>query len=410
MRENIEYNVPQKESEEGITRRELFKGAGLFGLLLAAKPKEAAALVEEWANKERKEGEPKISIEIFYGAHGTKKDVEWLKEKLKTADIYAPELAGFRKNDNRIFNEVSQGKKEPAKALEELRAEKNHPFYPYFLHQLHAIYESRKWIILLDAPKGKLTEKFDELETHGIRPLESIEATIKYVKEYLQAETKLQEIREKFILGNLENLIDLIRKDRRFKKPRGKKEIHILMSMGAFHTKMYQYLQESGKEVKRAFDIMPFIYDFHSEGSRRYAFGKPVEDELAMKILLEQNIPLIYETQLDSLTQNSLKKIQFKRKIVDQFNINEVKKMFELVNEKFDRGKGFWERVVLTHKDAEMVEDAKRILDEMRKNPYETRRFLFTDVLFDKIREKNIKFPQTEKELGEMIGWKEKQE
>lgn len=217
-------------------------------------------------SKEGKSGEqfPKVSIDIFYSSHETKRDVEGLKRRFKKADIFVPELSGWTPEALLFFNNASSGK---MKLIDMVGTVKSSP---YLLELSNIIYNSGKPIVFIDVPYDHhIIEKYPGLGE--------------------------------------------------------KKKVKILLSLGSFHTRIFQSLKKSGEEVTREFKTMPTYFNFEHEGIRRCLFGGDVDDKLAAKIFLQMLFTL---RRLDADIR-----FRLERKIVSQFSFEEAKEIFERIKQ-----------------------------------------------------------------------------
>ena len=106
-----------KPESEAMDRREFLKGAAaMFGAaLLAGNAAEAASLLEKAANPEEEaEKGPRISFEFFFSAHLTGADKRGGMEKMRGADIFAPESIGMDEELRARFQDVADGKLTPS--------------------------------------------------------------------------------------------------------------------------------------------------------------------------------------------------------------------------------------------------------------------------------------------------------
>jgi hypothetical protein len=340
----------------GTTRRDFLKKAGLFGFLLATKPEKAIALAEKIANSEQGEKDPTISVEILYGAHARREDIEDLKEKLESADVYVPEYVGW---DEKVFNaytDVSQGKRSPDEAINDLGAASL--FGPFLKTQLETLYNTGKPVVFCDvSDKDKeINAQLSESVRSDIRflfsaPYETLEETISYTRETLIAGVEAEKAREALMLKKLYSLPEQFRTDTRFKDLKGKDDIKILLTLGAFHTSIYHDLDKSNMEMKRSMQL-PTIFNFGTEARRRFMFGKEVGDKMLTNVFLESFSISLFDGKLQGITDNISKITRFHRIVVEKFSDSEIKNMFaqmqkqekerKQVGDRSDRNFIFW--------------------------------------------------------------------
>lgn len=104
--------------------------------------------------EDRKLGEPKISVNIFYSPHGTDKDFEGLDEQFRKSDIYIPEAFGWSPAYLGLLRAISAGKVSPEVVLKGLRINKNSEYYARDKKLYELIYNSQKPIALVDLPEN----------------------------------------------------------------------------------------------------------------------------------------------------------------------------------------------------------------------------------------------------------------
>lgn len=138
----------QEREKDGISRREFLSGAaGFLGSVFIhdtarATQKLNRMLEDASANKERA---PKFSVEIFYGRHGTEKDITAeFKNKFAAADIYAPELVRWDRETQDAYQAISNGEKTPEEYFAEHPKQKSSIFYAFRHAELDLLYQSKK--------------------------------------------------------------------------------------------------------------------------------------------------------------------------------------------------------------------------------------------------------------------------
>lgn len=224
------------------------------------------------------------------------------------------------------------------------------------------IYNSNKHIAIIDVPmteasKGfKTSPHYDGINMKGTFN-EALESKRQKIKNYANA----QKIREAYMQSHLLPKIQELLGE--YPVLREREDVGVLLFLGAGHTQLYHNLIRSGQNVTRMFNEMPHVYDFISEGLRRYAFGNEVNDLLVARIILEELFNNSFGLLLLQRILNSEKLSNIRRKIVSQFS----------------------------YEDAEYIFDRLKQGDNVKQ--------LFEN----KLREKNITIPQTEQGLDEFL-------
>lgn len=276
------------------------------------------------------------------------------------------------KNILKIFRDVSSGIFVPEQVLSALSIEKSHPYYGFYLGIFNLIYNSKKPIIFIDVPyDDPLIKSFNKYKYFKLTFEENFEETVKSLRDFLKNHNKVQEEREKYMLSSLkEKTKELLESYPELKE---KAKLKILLSIGALHSPLYFDFKKKEKNVERKFSHSPFTFGFHEEGARRERFGKDMNDEFIARVLIDKILDsVIGPILLKSVTPDNHRIYKFQRYIVSRFNIKEIKEFYE-----------------------ELLEIKKT--EENKERKVEN----FFGILLKWFKKKNIKFPQSEKELDE---------
>ena len=313
---------------------------------------------------EAKEKEPKISYNIFYAPHQTAKDFEKLEEAFKKADVYVPEMPGWTPETVDQIKEFSQ---------------KDMSFKSFLLFQilpkdsatykeLQIIKGSEKPILVVDTPENhellkEALEAFDLFEKSVMLFSKgSFRESLQNMRKYVESIAKNTLKRDEFIKENLRTEVKkLIEKSPELQK---KKEVRILLNLGAAHTGIYRNLKEEEKlskgkfGISRQFAYQPTIFGSPVEAERKIAFSKnkEISDELLARGIMEA---LVYN-HINNLSDNSVKETRICRKISSKLDL----------------------------------ENMEKISEELSKGQ---------KMLVDCLKERGIKIPKNEKEMDEML-------
>lgn len=276
--------------------------------------------------RERRIGERKITIDIFYSPHGSAEDIGGLEDQLKKADIYIPETFGWSLQYLDALRKLSNGKVTPEMVLQDW-GDRN----PYYYHRdenfFNIIYKSKKPIAFLDIPDShSLVRREKETKIPDIQFGSNFGQVIDSVRGYIEKAADMQEERETYMLEQLQPQIQELLKTH--PKLRGKQEINILLSVGAAHTLLYRNLRKD-YETTTVFGKKPMIFLYREEALRRHMFNKPVGDDLVARIAAEWTLSKAHRNLFDTLTNDSLKKAIAMRRLVSRFSFDELKEMFE---------------------------------------------------------------------------------
>lgn len=108
-----------------------------------------------------------------------------------------------------------------------------------------------------------------------------------------------------------------------------KKELTVLLQLGATHTGVQHLLLNTGKKSKRVMNVDPVIFNFAQEGMRSFRFHKTIDDTIAAKIAFESLFDNVFRKQLQAITPYSYKIVVFERVVASRFDFNEMREMLE---------------------------------------------------------------------------------
>lgn len=274
-----------------------------------------------------REGEIKnsnISVLIFYGPHGTAKDMEGLADRFAETDIYIPEQLGWTKEDHEFYNEISQGTKTPEEALSEKGIDLDEVGDSLFLQELKIIYNSSKPIIFIDLPADKAPRR-------NILPMigGDFDNTLSFVRQYVDRESEGNIKREKYMAENIMPLIfNEILKNPKLKD---KKDINVLLTLGSFHSGLYDFLKGDNENVEKEYSS-PHIDTYKDEAVRRRMNDEDIDDDLAAHVLFEEVFDDVFGEQLRQLTQDGMEIENYKRKTASQFSLEEIIEEFRMLS------------------------------------------------------------------------------
>lgn len=340
--------------QEGSPKKGLVQSAKEWGQNLAG-------IFNKKLEGERKPGEPKISIHIFYSPHRTAEDFKGLRKEVQECDVYAPEVPGWDLRTLTALNNSSVGK--VGHSAREIFPTDNDA---RFMHMTvrEVIHNSNKPIVLLDLPHGhflinEIKQSFRLMNNIEIKfGNDSFDIMISKYKEVFKKIASLQQRRESFMSAQIQPKMQELFEQ--YPGMKEKKEIRLLMSLGTGHTSLFYRLKAEGQRVSRSFNRNPVIFGLFEEVVRTYTFDKKVSDEAIAKYVLLGLFDMYFSMDI---SKNSGKIAFFKRKIVSQFKFQEIKGMFEGVSNE---------------------DEFKRLFEE-------------------KLKEKGLSIPKSEEELDEFL-------
>lgn len=281
-------------------------------------------------------GNPKISINIFYGQHSTAKDIDGLSKAFAKADIYIPEFWTWRDRELQEYRSMANGVIEPKDVMGAMSPTEEMSFI--YMH-FKMIHNSKKPITIIDVPMDDVDNVFLTPHYEGIYMKETFNEALESKRQKIKHYANGEKIREAYMQSHLlPKIQELLRE---YPVLMEKEDVRVLLFLGAGHTQLYHNLIRSGQNATRMFNEMPYVYDFTVEGIRRYAFGNEVNDLLAARIILEELFNNSFGLLLLQRILNSEKRSNIRRKIIAQFSFEEAKDIFERIKQGEDRDKLF---------------------------------------------------------------------
>ncbi len=322
------------------------------------------------SNKESKETEPKITVDFFFSYHGTAEDFSRLPEALKNADVYVPEFVGWENIDEQGFNAVSQGKIEPPRI----------DGHPGFETPLHLIYNSKIPIIFVDLPAEhpeiketidaikEITGAYDDFEIGNFdKAMENLKkGTVDFASSIRR--------REDFIANQLKNKLKTL--TQKFPQLKNKKNIRVLISIGAVHTSLHKKLKTELQSSKMMLGRDTIVFPTSNEIQRRLIKNPQeiINDDVYARDLMEGAMGVI----LWGVTKDNNKMSWAIRKLV--------------VNLSTDQIRAFSKNI------GGSLGDMTEALNQKEHN----------DLLRKKIEEMGIKLPTTEEEIDKLLNIRKK--
>ena len=320
-------------------------------------------------NRENKETGPKITVDFFFSAHETAEDVNRLPEALKNADVYVPEAIGWTKEDERLINQVSQGKMAldtPTNSADEVEAS--------------SLYNTKIPVVFVDLPKGHpLIKKFQEAGTKMGEASENFllgnfDESIKIKKEATLDEVLINKERESFIADNLKK--ELKNLNKKFPSLKNKTNIKVLVALGAVHSPLYQKLKPELPSSKITLGQDTFVFSTGNEIIRRLIKNpqENIDDVVYAKAVLEEFIAQFF---IYNISNNDVNKASWaSRKLVAHLSEDQIRSFSKVAGDSFGM--------------ASMLQS-----DDIRRRK-----------LIKKLKELGINLPTTEAEVDELINLK----
>lgn len=313
--------------------------------------------------KENKETEPKITVDFFYSYHGTDEDYSHLPEALKNADVYVPEAFGWAKGDEKVLNAISQGEAE---------------IPPYPEAELLALYNLKIPVILVDTPEGHPSnEKFnntvdEELDAYNYFLGGQFDGAMEQLKATLPEQASAIIDRENFIANELKKEIKML--TQKFPQLKDKKNIRVLVSLGALHTSLYKKLKPELQSSKMILGRETLVFSINNEIVRRLIRNpkEVISDNLCARSLIEGLITHFINSR--GLTKDANKLTWASRKLSTNLSTDQIRSFSETIGESSG---------------------------EMKYGDLQ-------DLVIKKLEEMGVKIPTTEEEIDKLINLKKK--
>ncbi|MEK7071102.1 MAG: hypothetical protein AAB966_04805, partial [Patescibacteria group bacterium] len=175
------------------------------------------------------ENVPKIETNFFFHKHATTEDGKAVGERLKNADIFIQENAGWDSARLDIFNDVSNGTLTPEQAMD-MEKQNGKPFFwkDFYASLLDGLYKSEKKVMLVDVPDDNVVFKnlMGLYASNGaynnlINKSLPYEETLRRIGNVSKFESDMQKAREDYILENLpEALVETLKQNPDLQKKR----------------------------------------------------------------------------------------------------------------------------------------------------------------------------------------------
>lgn len=268
-----------------------------------------------------------LEYEIFYGPHGSAKDIYGLAIPLKKADIFLPEDLGWSPIHLFTYNAVSRGVLTPQAAARKLAVGTSHlsASKDTVVGFFDMVYKSHKPIAFIDVPDSHpLTARFVKNASSGFRLGREFSETLRYAEDHLRVITAIDLEREDYEVAHLDPTVDVILKLNNALARRDK--VRVLLFQGATHTRIGDLLKASDKTVTQTFAYEPFIYPFQNEVTQRFKRGEYVDEELMARAVMEM---VVFLPTLLNATKDSRAVFEYSRKAISRFSFQEIERSFQ---------------------------------------------------------------------------------
>lgn len=285
--------------------------------------------MSEVAHHKENEHEPKIEIEFFLAAHGSREDYARLSELLKDADVYVPERAAWREKSLQAHQDISAGIREPntwGGGTEASRVE------------LESIYNKKIPILFIDIPEnhplvkvaGRVM-KTDKLEIVVAFRDGKFDEGLKLTKQNTQDLLDFTEERESYIRQKLKEKISTLTED--FPQLKGKQSIRIVVALGPMHTNVANELKNEPAihSVKKQLGKSTVVFLTQEEIVRSQMSGRgsaQYHDVDYARMWIEWELTNLFPNNIS----DSLKELRGARKLARHLSLDQIHQLSQDVS------------------------------------------------------------------------------
>ena len=187
-------------------------------------------------------------------------------------------------------------------------------------------------IAFIDVPESKYeNQQSEKLDWNG-----EFSDMLSSIKNSLRKNSDSRVKRERYMLDHLAPTISKLLDE--YPLLKNKKELRVLLSLGFAHSPIFIDLAKSGAQTSMVFGQPYYHLTYSQQGERRLRFRDSIDDHLAAKIFMEVNVMGTFGKALDSVTEDTAKKIKVFRKLVDYFSFDETKAIFKVMKASGNNG------------------------------------------------------------------------
>lgn len=235
-----------------------------------------------------------VSINFYLSPHGFAGDAPFLKERLARADIFAPEIHGWKPKHLKAYEGISGG---DYRSLEQIRqpTRVKKGSGTFTEAQVTALYNTRLPVVMFDV------EDSDPIASQSRRYLldktwfsdnfhSEFGLTIEGLRKYFGEQAgPITHRREEVMLENLTTRVPALIEAH--PKLRKMVSVAVLVALGAEHTNVYNQLKKDNpkpRQVTREFDRMPEIFPYFTRCLRAGALGLEITNEELARLIAEK--------------------------------------------------------------------------------------------------------------------------
>ena len=270
---------------------------------------------------------PRLNVLFHFGSHDTQKDFESAAPHVKRAHIYLMENIHA---DSAMYCEILQrwvaDVRFIPKAVSNLLVDSR--LQP-ITNELHG---SGKAIGVIDLPPGaqKLRKELLAAMAEPLPVDDSLKESAEHLGEILARCSELHEQREQLAVQAFENEIGRILEERPELKENP--ELNVVITMGAYHTRLRHSLTKAGVASERNFPTHPtFTYSYTNEAIRTYAYGRVPEEELLEKAWIEYALSMAITRTLEGYEGSSIAMDQYERVLTGKLTHDQRVEIYEII-------------------------------------------------------------------------------
>ena len=285
---------------------------------------------------------PPVLLEIYYSPHGSARDAPCLADRISQSDIYLPEGASGPENTG-LYQAVADADhaEYPPEYLEREALDTitygDAPVRGQFIETMvRGLYDSHTIVghIDMDPEKNAIDAEIESKKSEAwATPInrhgsfrEALDSIWTQVAEVAAQERR----REGLMLDRFEPEIERILHEH--SELKALPELHVLASLGSFHTQFSHRAERAGIPMKRSYAEKPYVYPYYMELMRSAAFEIVPTKELMAKAYFER----IFDDEVAGKlmpdaprTRSNVEFDRYSRAVASAFSLEEIEAFHE---------------------------------------------------------------------------------
>lgn len=268
---------------------------------------------------------PPVELNFYFGSHWSEADADVFRHILDASDVFFPEFAGYGPEDEKVFEEVSEGIIDPDEGADRARIHGK-----FAMGLLKNLYETKKVVGFIDLPHGsKLIEDTINLvnDSDNTFPGMSLDEAMSEQRKYFDVYAKLQLEREEYMIDRLPKaLIELSEKYPDLLK---KSKIQCLVFLGTSHKSLYHKGYASDKQALAFHEPKGLYPGFASKIVMQLKKGKQPGESLFLHALIEDILAGNVIDEMESVALSGVELMKLCRTTINMFSDSELEELFD---------------------------------------------------------------------------------